>query len=354
MQVYELNPLRDPRWAEFVRGHSRSSVFHTPEWLSSIHQTYAYQPVVFTTSSPGDKLQNGLVLCRIHSWLTGSRLVSLPFSDHCEPLVDSAAELDFLLHFLQADMAARHWKYVELRPIDGRFESNARQANFRSRQSYFLHRVDIRSSLEEIFDSVHKGSVQRRIQHAEKAGVECRCGRSNELLTDFYKLLVLTRKRHLAPPQPHIWFRNLLDCMGEKLDIGVAYKENCPIAAILTLRFRNTTYYKYACSDARFHNLGAMPALVWNTIRVAKESGSEELDLGRSECENKGLVAFKDHWTRNRTALVYWRKARTAHASSRQAWKLGGWKLRMAKRTFACVPNRMLPIMGRLLYRHAG
>ncbi len=354
MQVYELDPLRDPRWVEFICGHSHASVFHTREWLSSIHQTYAHQPVVVTTSPPGDKLNDGLVFCRIQSWLTGSRLVSLPFSDHCEPLVDSADELDFLLHSLRTDLQRRDWNYVELRPASGQFERNTRQGDFCSGESYFLHRLDLRPSLGEVFESLHEGSVQRRIHRAEKAGVECRRGRSKELLADFYKLLVLTRKRHLAPPQPYAWFQNLVDGMGEKLEIRLAYKDAFPIAAILTLRFRNTTYYKYACSDARFHNLGAMPALLWNLVQAAKESGSQELDLGRSECENKGLVAFKDHWTRQRTALVYWRYARSTRASTSEAWKLQGWKLSMAKRTFACLPNRMLPIVGRLLYRHAG
>jgi hypothetical protein len=30
-----------------------------------------------------------LVFCRVRSWLTGRRSISLPFSDHCEPLVES-------------------------------------------------------------------------------------------------------------------------------------------------------------------------------------------------------------------------------------------------------------------------
>src|SRR5208283_3509993 len=97
MRVYELNPLRDPRWNELVKRHPYGTVFHSLSWLEALSSTYGYDPVVITSSAPSEPLTNGLVFCRIDSWLTGRRFVSLPFSDHCEPLVDSAAELDYLL-----------------------------------------------------------------------------------------------------------------------------------------------------------------------------------------------------------------------------------------------------------------
>jgi hypothetical protein len=348
MQVYKIDPLHDPRWAGFVHNSPQASVFHTRQWLEAIHQTYGYRLVAFTTSLPTESLGNGLVFCRIRSWLTGSRMVSLPFSDHCEPLVDSGDEFDFLLHCLQAEMEHRDWKYLEVRPVNGQFERKGKLAGFRQANTYYLHRVDLRPSLEKIFKSLHKDSAQRRIRRSERAGIDYQCGRSEELLKDFYKLLVLTRRRHHLPPQPYVWFRNLLKCMGEALDIRLAYKDALPIAALLTLRFRNTTYYKYGCSNAKFHNLGAMPALLWRTIQEAKAAGSDELELGRSECENKGLITFKDHWAQEHAPLVYWR-----YPSSSPLSLMEGWKLRMVKRAFACMPNRVLTMTGRLIYRHS-
>jgi hypothetical protein len=349
MQVYNIDPLRDSRWVEFVKHCPQASVFHTREWLDSIRRTYGYQPVVFTTSPPGGQIRNGLVFCPIRSWLTGSRMVSLPFSDHCEPLADTDEELDFLAKYLHADMEHRDWTYLEIRPINGRFDKSGQKAGFCPANSYFFHRLDLRPSLDEIFQSLHKNSVQRRIQRAERAGIVYKCGQTEELLRDFYNLLVLTRGRHHLPPQPYVWFRNLIACMGEALEIRLAYQGTTPIAAVLTLRFRKTVYYKYGCSDAMYHKLGAMPALLWRTIQESKAAGSEDFDLGRSDCENKGLVAFKDHLTRGRTRLVYWRYPPPRHPSTSE-----GWKLRMVKRAFACMPNRLLGVTGRLIYRHIG
>src|SRR5947199_506989 len=147
MTVYVVDPLRDPRWTDFLRSHPAATVFHVPGWLRALHQTYGYEPVVFTTSPPGKELANGWAFCRIRSWLTGRRLVSLPFSDHCEPLVHNSEELSALSLFLQRNRKLERWKYVEIRsansalPLDG---------GFHEAKTFYLHRLDLRPSLDAL------------------------------------------------------------------------------------------------------------------------------------------------------------------------------------------------------------
>jgi len=86
MAVYEVDPRQDARWTALVESHPQSSAFHTLDWLTALEKTYRYTPRIFTTTPPGSPLLNGISFCRVNSWLTGSRLVSLPFSDHCDPL----------------------------------------------------------------------------------------------------------------------------------------------------------------------------------------------------------------------------------------------------------------------------
>src|SRR5579872_477437 len=95
-RVHRVQPLADPRWDDLVQASPDASVFHTRPWLEALHRTYGYRPIVYTTSPPDVPLKNGLVFCRIDSGLTGSRLVSLPFSDHCVPLVNSSEDLQQL------------------------------------------------------------------------------------------------------------------------------------------------------------------------------------------------------------------------------------------------------------------
>jgi hypothetical protein len=115
--IYEIDPLRDPRWPEFTQHHRRASVFHTRGWLEAVRQTYGYHPVAPTTNGPGSDLENALAFCLVHSWLTGRRLVSLPFSDHCEPLAESNEDLTELFAGLHARATAGNCKYLEARWI---------------------------------------------------------------------------------------------------------------------------------------------------------------------------------------------------------------------------------------------
>jgi len=349
MQIYRFDPLQDARWPKLLETHRYASVFHTPAWLEALRRTYGYKPIAFTLSPPTGELKNGLVFCRVCSWITGGRMVSLPFSDHCEPLVDRLEDLDFLIGCLQADMEHQKWKYLEVRPVNGIFTRKGEASGFRNAKVYYLHSLDLRPELDDIFRSLHKDSAQRRIRHAERLNLVSQHGRSEQLLKDFYGLQKLTRRRHHLPPQPYAWFRNLLSCMGSALEIRLAYKDRVPVAGVLTLRFRNTLYYKYGVSDARLKNMGAMPFLLWDTIRDAKKAGLEEFDLGRSESDNEGLIAFKDHWTHIHRQISYWRyPASDSLASSED------WKLRIAKRIFTLMPDRVLDATGRLIYRHIG
>lgn len=322
-------------------------MFHTVGWLKSLQDTYGYEPLAFTTSPPGAPLKNALVFCQINSWLTGRRLVSLPFSDHCEPLCDSSAELEFLVHHLQSDMSHRKCKYLEMRPVTQGFGEV--HGGFSPAAKYFLHVMDLRPDSDALFRSFDRDSVQRRIQRAGRAGLVEKCGTSDELVRDFYRLFVLTRRRHRLPPIPRNWFRNLIQDHTQAVTIRVAYSDTKPIAAILTLGFRDVVYYKYGCSDQAYNGLGGMPWLLWNAILAAKSSGALQFDMGRTEESHTGLLAFKNNWVSQPRALVYWNFPAVSAVGPAQ-----GWKMKVAQHIFSRMPENMLVIAGKLFYRHIG
>ena len=114
MSVCVLDPLADARWDGFLDRHPRASVFHSRGWLEALKRTYGYEPIVVTTTGQGP-LENGLVLCRVRNWRS-RRLVSLPFTDHCDPLVDRPDALPAMLEFLRSGVEQRRWRSFELRP----------------------------------------------------------------------------------------------------------------------------------------------------------------------------------------------------------------------------------------------
>jgi len=348
MPVFLIDPLTDPRWMSLVETHPDASVFHTPRWLHTLRSSYHYEPVVITTCGPSEPLANGLVFCRIRSWLTGSRMVSLPFSDHCQPLVSGPAELMELLTSLW-NQQPRKWKYIELRPLVPLGEQEEAAGGLAQSESFCFHSLDLRPSLDDLFRGFHKSCVQRKVQRAGKEGLSLEQGRSPELLRMFYGLMLLTRRRHQLPPQPFSWFQNLTDSMGEKLNVRVAMKDGQPVASILTLAHQKTVVYKYGCSDAKYHNVGGMPFLFWQAIQDAKANGAEEFDFGRSELDNSGLITFKDHWGGARRTLTYYRYPGKFSESTSKSWRAGA-----ARKGFSILPDFCLTAAGKLLYRHIG
>ncbi|MGH9759464.1 MAG: hypothetical protein ACREAC_01340, partial [Blastocatellia bacterium] len=216
LTAYAINPLTDSRWTPFLAGHPRATVFHSAEWLEALRRTYGYTPVAYTSSRPDEDLRNALLFCRVESWLTGRRLVSLPFSDYCEPLLESPADLQVLFSAAEKQSHAERCRYVEIRPLGSvEISTSLRRAT----EIYTFHELDLKPDLDTLFRNFHKNSTQRKIRRAEREGLTYRNEPASALLDSFYKLLIMTRGRHHLPPQPKIWFRNLVDCMGDALKI---------------------------------------------------------------------------------------------------------------------------------------
>lgn len=345
MPIYRINPLCDDRWNQFVNGHSRGSVFHTAEWLSLLRDTYNYEPVAYTAQPGNSPLAEALVFCGVHSWITGARLVSLPFSDHCEPLVDGPEGLSKLFSAPFDEYKQGKWRYLELRPLA---TANALGLE-RIPEEYLLHVLDLRPSLDELYRSLHVDSIRRKIQRGEREGLTIESGNSSELLTEFYRLHLATRRRQQLPPHPFRWFRNLLRTMGHKATIRIAKRKAVAIAAVLTLSHNKCLTYKYGCSDSRFHNLGGMPFVFWDMIRHAKSVGMEQLDLGRSAIHNSGLVTFKDRWGTSKYPLIYGR-----YPAKKYADNPNSVHMRIAKYFISKSPDRILKVAGNWLYPHIG
>ncbi|MGH9219485.1 MAG: lipid II:glycine glycyltransferase FemX, partial [Vicinamibacterales bacterium] len=214
--------------------------------------------------------------------------------------------------------------------------------------AYCFHQLDLRADETDIFGRFNRSNTQRAVRRAEREGLSYECGTSERLLASFYRLLRMTRRRHRLPPQPLAWFRNLLANLGDCVSIHVASMDEQPIAAILTLSFKKTAYYKYGGSDAAHHRLGGMPFLFWRMIQDMRRRGCEVLDLGRSDLDQPGLIAFKDHLGAAQSTLTYY-----CYPKKRGSVRMG-WLSRATRQTFALLPDSALDLAGKLIYKRLG
>jgi lipid II:glycine glycyltransferase (peptidoglycan interpeptide bridge formation enzyme) len=92
-----------------------------------------------------------------------------------------------------------------------------------------------------------------------------------------------------------------------------------------------------------------MPFLFWRTIEQAKSAGIPLMDFGRSDLENPGLIRFKDQWGTQQTELCYYRFPPPVQSQTGS-----NFAERAAKSVFARLPDRILAMAGRAIYRHMG
>lgn len=350
--IYRLDPLRDLRWDNFVKTNSAATVFHALPWLEALRRTYGYSPVVYTTTPSGLPLRNGIVLCLIDSLVTGRRLVSLPFSDHCQPLAQTNGDLQALMTSLAEVLQESDYRYIEIRPV---FSPEVTCSPWEPIAEYFHHQVELAADLNVLYQKFHKSSIQRKIQRALRERLTYRDDSAKSLLESFYRLILITRRRHGLPPQPREWFSNLIDCFGESLKIRLTLKGNKPIAGMLTLQFKDALVYKYGGSDNTVHlrNLGGMHLLYWRSIEQAKHEGLHLFDLGRTDIQQVGLTTFKRRWGAVQSKLTYWRYSKSGK-STHIFDPASNWKMRLARVVFEHAPTCSLPTLGSLLYKHIG
>src|SRR5207237_798989 len=87
--------------------------------------------------------------------LTGSRLVSVPFADHCQPLLSDSNQLETLLPLLRSCYDRDHWRYFELRPLI-LSSGLSRDTGLSRSESFYYHSLDLRPELDLLIRVVRK------------------------------------------------------------------------------------------------------------------------------------------------------------------------------------------------------
>jgi CelD/BcsL family acetyltransferase involved in cellulose biosynthesis len=338
--IRALDPVTDRRWRDLVQRDPRASAFHTPEWLDALRRTYGFAPVVYAADPANGDLTSAIPFCGVASWLTGRRLVSLPFSDHCDPLVEDAAQLATILGHAAGEARRHGWRYVQIRPRT----TGLGVVPFELDESNYHYALDLRPDAEAIFNGIKK-QTRYDIRRAERGTLRHVVGRDDEFVGAYFRLHVMTRSTQGVPPQPLAWFRNVARCLGDMVDVHLLLDDGRPIAGLFTILFGDQLMWKYSASDPVRDRLGMGKSLAWQSIRRAKERGATTLDMGRCETANVGLAQFKERWGAARADLGYFRYPAPVRSRSPRITAA-------ARLVVQRLPSPVLAVAGRLAYRH--
>ncbi|MFO7569375.1 MAG: GNAT family N-acetyltransferase [Smithellaceae bacterium] len=342
--VEVLRPSDYPDWNNQLAPEAGCSFFHTAQWADVLTQSYGYRPVYFAIRDT-NRIANLLAVMEVKSFLTGNRGVSLPFTDACEPIAESAAHFHALWDQAVTYGKKQRWKYLEVRGGEKYFADNLPFV------THYGHRLDLEKDTQAIYARMRE-SNKRNINKARKENVEVNISNSADAVKQFCRLNTLTRRKHGLPPQPRGFFKNLYDRVIAK-DMGfiaVASRGDKILAANVYLHFGKEVIYKYGASDQAMQHLRANNLVMWKAIKWSCDRGFQSLSFGRTEMEHQGLMQFKSGWAANQYTLSYYR-----YDLQKNAFVRGSSDIHpVYKKVFEKLPAPVLNIIGHVLYRHKG
>jgi CelD/BcsL family acetyltransferase involved in cellulose biosynthesis len=311
MKIQTVNPVDDPLWRRLVEGCD-SSLFHAPDWLGVLAATYGFDLGAVVAVDDAGAPRAGLPFCRVDD-LLGGRIVCLPFSDYCDPLVAEPALWEPLLAPLLAtglSLSVRCLRSAPPPQLADRLTPGRRA---------MWHGLDLRGGEEAIWAHVDP-TGQRAIHRAERDGVRVRAAECERELRAFYELHLRVRKykyRLLAQPYrlfQEIWRRFVEPGRGALL---LAVSGDEIIGGDLFLEWRGRLYYKWNASAAAGLAHRPNDLLIWEGIRQAIGRGCSELDFGLSDCDQPGLVQFKRKFASAEGEIVVYSAQGAAPADER-------------------------------------
>jgi CelD/BcsL family acetyltransferase involved in cellulose biosynthesis len=343
--VILLDPLAEPRWLDLLSRAPAATPFHHPAWLALLGSSFRYEMSACCVEGDDGSLVGGLPVAEVSSRLTGRRLVALPFSDLCEPLLarDAQAGSAIALGEALSELQRRRGVPLEVRGTGPALGEAPPGERFRH------HVLALDADAAEVERRFAKPQVRRGIRRAQRERLQTAVATDRAALETFFRLHVLTRRRLGVPTQPRrfiLGFESLFDAgLGFVL---LVRREGEPVAAGVFLTHGDTLLYKYGASDARFLPLRPNNLLFWEAIRWGCEHGMQRLDFGRTHWDQESLRAFKLAWGAEERELRY------RHVGA----AVPGGRGERSQRALARVIRRSPPLAGRVigeaLYRHAG
>jgi hypothetical protein len=270
-----VDPTRVPGWDELLSRHPDATIFHTSAWARVLSGTYAYLPTYFTFIEK-DHLVALLPFMEIRSLITGTRGVSLPFTDTSSTILKDGFGFEEAMAQVITVAESRGWRTVEIR---GRVPG---MENLATSAEYVSHDLDLTAGKSLLY-SRYRRNVHRNIQKAEREGITVSKDNTSEGLREFYYLNSLTRRGHGLPPQPLRFFENIQKHLFNK-GLGflmIARHKKKAIAGAIFFLFGGKADFKFGASDRRYQEFRANNLIFRDAIEYLCVKGVKTLSETR-------------------------------------------------------------------------
>jgi CelD/BcsL family acetyltransferase involved in cellulose biosynthesis len=338
-----IDPIHDDAYAELVASAPGSEIFHDRLWLELLRDEYGYE-IGACCVRDGDRIQAAIPFARVESRLTGKRLVALPFSDHCPPLLAADAPLEALGALGEALAEHAHADRLDLTVHASLPSVPAGHVAER----FVIHRLALPSDPDEAEMQTSK-SLRQGARRARREGLTLEKRVDAAGLDDFYDLHLATRRRQGVPTQPKSFIARFerLFAAGRG-GVWLVKDGEETIAANVFLTHGKTVTYKYGASATSALSKRPNNLLMLEAIREHAERGYETFDFGRTDLDNEGLRRFKRSLGAEELPLSY------TYLSEPAPLGAPSLKDKVMTATIQRSPALVGRLAGEVLYRHVG
>jgi len=337
-----------------VADHPLGSVYQHTTFGKVITSTFGHiEPYYMALLDKGGRCLGGLALFLVKSWLTGNRLVSIPWACYGDPMTNSVGEFETL--FKEVLELAQRVKasYVEIktRNTAGLLADANLMIPVYYNKSHFL---DLTKELSAVWNGFHRSSVKQKIRRAERNGIRVRFARSEQEVISFYQVFGKNRRRLGLPPQKPEYFQNIWKYMVPLglAQFWVAHQHNQLVGGLCTFTFKETVVLGYIATEGSLRRDGVGQYLFWSAIRRASEEGLRIVDFGKTPPYLDNLIQYKKHWGVDELEVPVFYYPRVMGVSSYENEQKLSY--RVMRLFWRIVPPRLSRIASRFFYRHTG
>jgi len=308
MTTIELLTEKDEqKWQKFVHNSKEGTICHLLEWRDVLRGTYNYRPFYLIAKDNGT-VKGILPLFRVKSFITGNRLVSLPFSSIAGPIATSEEAMRKLIGFAEKKITDLGYNYLELKLQHTLPENLVKESGMILDTSCASFLLELTNDPKDIWTKLHKNSIRRAVNKAIRTSITVRTADTIEDMLSFYNLNIFTRKKHGSPPQSLEFFKSMWWNLNGKefMKLSLAEYDGKVIAGIILFTFGDTIWYAYGASDDKYLKYRPNNLLLWRAIEWGCINGYKYFDFGRVSPDNRGLMDFKSRWGTQKYKLSYY------------------------------------------------
>lgn len=323
------------QWQIFAEESLSDNPFLHKQWLLLLSAQYKL-PIKILGYFENSTLISAIPFVEKKTCFSKIKLISLPFTDY----ISYGKELPDKFILLLKEYLNQKYKSIELRSQVSLIH--------KSKPAFCRHHLNLDIGYENIKLGYRK-NTHRNIIKSEKNNLTLKISKDTVSIDEFYRLNILTRKKHGLPPQPKSFFNNVYKYLFESNlgFVATVYTNDKAIASAIFFTYKNTIIYKYGASDSKNLILRPNNFLFDSIIKYACNNNYSLFDFGICSKNNLGLRRFKLGWGAKEEDISYVLINQTGiHPYNKKNYN------RIIHSIFKILPSKLNILLGELLYKY--